>query len=115
MRMLLVCVAVVGCVSTSSGRKVSQAQLDKIVIGTTTWMDAEKSLGQPVNFMESFNSPEIGWFSPSCGEEKAPIHVAQYSFMDGDGNHSTTDVLIDQRGVVCYIRRGSGNVKAATL
>jgi hypothetical protein len=101
----------VACGGTS-GTKIRQQQLDQIVVGTTTWPEAGKILGTPQNLMESFNSTQNGYYSEKCGEEKAPIRVAQYTYADthagGGGEHSSTEVLIDQRNVVCYIKRSGG-------
>lgn len=108
-RSWVIVLVVIGC-GPKVGRELQQSQVDKIVVGTTTWPEAEKTLGPPTSLFDTTNAPATEHFSKQCGAENDPIKVAQYSFIDGD-RHGSKQFLVDAKGVVCDIKSSSGTIQ----
>ncbi|NRA63550.1 MAG: hypothetical protein HRU19_03660 [Pseudobacteriovorax sp.] len=99
--LLAMTVLVGGCFHTT-GKKVSEKDLEKLIVGETDRSEIVSILGEPQGYMDSINAGN--YYNEACGEKDAPLAVLTYTFTEAGGYAAwtkaeveTTSILINKK------------------
>lgn len=110
-RALVACVLLAGCVSSSTGTKVSLKDWDSLVVGKTTKVEAVQLLGHPL--VSANNEMSVGtgdW--ALCGEQGTSVETLIYTAQkvkatpfSATSSHSQVSLRFNKKGILCLKTR----------
>ena len=110
-RVLVACVLLTGCVSSSTGTNISSKDWDSLVVGKTTKVEAVQLFGHPL--VSANNEMSVGtgdW--ALCGEKGTSVETLIYTAQNvtatpfsASSSSSHVSLRFNKQGVLCLKTR----------